>query len=82
MCWTKYDKTNIQQGFSGFVKAGKVNKNRRTSCLARVTKYWGVQHKDRFARLYYYSYCSKTNNIVTDSAVSTIPVPVKPFTGG
>ena len=82
MRWTKDNKTNMRHGFSGFVKAGKLNKNRRTSCLARVTKYWRVQHRDRFARLYYYPRCTKPNNIVTDLPVSPIPVPAKPSTGG
>ena len=80
MRWIKDDKTNIQQGLSSFVKAGKVNKNRQTSCLAKITKYWEVQHWDRFARLYYYSLCSKTNNIMTDLSVSTIPVLAKSST--
>ena len=82
MRWNKDDKTNTRQSLSGFVKAGKVNKNKRTSYLARVIKYWGAQYRDRFARLYYYLFCSKTNNTVTDSPVSTIPVPAKPFRGG
>lgn len=35
---TKDNKPNIQKGFSGFAKAGKVNKTRWTSYLARVRK--------------------------------------------
>ena len=80
ICWTKDNKTIIQQRFSGYIKAGKKNKNRHTSCLAKVTKYWGVQHRDKFARLYYYLCCSKTHKTMTDLSVSTISVPAKPST--
>lgn len=64
MRWTKDDKTNMQQAFSGFIKADKINKNKQTGCLARVKKYWVVQYQDRFARLYYYPCYSKINNTV------------------
>lgn len=82
MRWTKNDKTNISQSFSGFVKAGKLNENYLTTCFTKVTKYWGVHHRDRFARLYHYSRYSKTNNTVIDLPISTILVRAKPSTRG
>lgn len=39
---TKNYKTNMRQGLSGFVKTGKVNKNKNTSYLAKITKYQRV----------------------------------------
>ena len=43
----------MRKDLAGFVKAGKLNETRQTSCLTRVTKCWGVQHRDRCARLNY-----------------------------
>lgn len=37
----------------GFIKASKKNKTRRTSCLKKVTKYYGIKYCDRFAYLNY-----------------------------
>ncbi len=53
MKWSKDEKSHMRKSLVGFVKAGKTNETRWTSCLTRVTKYWGVQHRDRFARLNY-----------------------------
>ena len=46
---SKDNKTNIRKGFVGFVKVGKQNKTMRTSYLMKVTKYWSIQHHDKFA---------------------------------
>ena len=53
MQWSKDDKTNMQKDLVGFVKASKQNETRRTSCLTRVTKYWEIKGRDRFARFNY-----------------------------
>ena len=40
----------MRDGLSGYVKAGKKNEIGKTNCLARISKVWGVQQRDRFAR--------------------------------
>ena len=49
----------MQDRLLGYVKLGKKNEIRRTNCLAWISKAWGIQQKDRFARLLY-PYCSET----------------------
>lgn len=41
------------------MKAGKKNEKKRAGCLSRITKGWGIQQRDRFARLHY-PRCSET----------------------
>ena len=38
----KSEKKSMWNGLLGYIKAGKKNKIRRTNCLARITKAWGV----------------------------------------
>ena len=49
----------MRDGLLGYIKAGKKNKIRRTNCLAQISKAWGVQQQNKFARLSY-PCCSKT----------------------
>ena len=55
----KSEKKSIQDKLLGYVKTGKKNKIRETNCQARISKAWGIQQQDRFARLSY-PYYSKT----------------------
>lgn len=50
------EKKDLRASLAGFVKASKSNETRRTSCLLYVSKHWGVQHWNRFVRLYYSQY--------------------------
>ena len=38
----KSEKKNMEDGLSGYIKAGKKNEIRRTNCLAWISKAWGV----------------------------------------
>lgn len=82
ICQIKDVKTNMQQGFLGFVKAGKINKKKQTSFWMRITKYQEVQQWNKFARFYYYPCYSKMNNIVTDLLILIISILAKRFTEG
>ena len=52
----KSENKSMWDGLLGYVKASKKNKLRRTNCLAQISKAWGVQQQDRFARLHYPQY--------------------------
>ena len=39
----KSEKKSMWDGLSGYIKAGKKNKLKRTSCLVRILKAWDVQ---------------------------------------
>lgn len=41
----KKEKRELQAGLAAYVKAGKSNEKRRTSCLARINKHWGTKLK-------------------------------------
>ena len=45
----------MQKALIGFVKTGKQNETRWTSCLTRVIIHWAVQHRNSFAHLNYLS---------------------------
>lgn len=65
----------MRNDFSGFVKPGKQNKIRWINCLTKVTKYWGVQHHDRFACFNSF-YSSETiyNKMITILRLVTTPL--------
>lgn len=50
----KKEKKDLQANLAGFIKTGKSNEKKQTSCLSHVLKYWRVQYQDRFARLHYF----------------------------
>lgn len=52
----KKEKKELRAGLTGYIRAGKSNEKRRTSCLLRVSKYWGIEHRERFAMLHYPRY--------------------------
>lgn len=56
----KKEKKELQAGLSGYIKAGKSNEKRQTSCFLRISKHWEIQHRDRFATRRYISACRQT----------------------
>lgn len=50
----KKEKKDLQAGLAGFIKAGKSNEKKRTSCLSYVLKHQRVQYWNMFTKLHYY----------------------------
>ena len=44
----------MRKDLIGFINTGKQNDTRQSSCLTRVTNYWEVQYRDKFADLNYF----------------------------